>query len=161
MRSVVRAHLRAEYAPRMAVSMDQPLGDSDLTMGDLLPGKASPTDAVVANEYNVLAKKHAEALFKNLIHRERIGLLAKFSGIALDNAEVLIAANCGKSTLNQITRDMLAKLREDIKCEYDDDGYDAITAFTVLVVQYLEKEINNWKSLENNLPHCFYITAGS
>ena len=157
MRSVVRTHLRAEYAPRKAISMDQPLGDSDLTMGDLLPGKVNPADAVVANEYNILAEQYAESIFEKLVQRERLGLLAKLSGIALDNAELLVAAKCGKSTLNQVTRNMLNKLRDDIKREYCDDGQDAIVAFTVLVVQYLEKVLNNWKSLENNLPSCFYI----
>ena len=102
-------------------------------------------------------KKYAESIFEKLIRRERIGLLAKFSGIALDNAELLVAANCGKSTLNQVTRDMLTQLRNDIKRDYCDDGPDAIVAFTVLVVQYLEKVMNNWKSSEINLPSCFYI----
>lgn len=157
MRSVVRAHLKAEYTPRMTVSMDQPLGNSELTMGDLLPGKVAPVDEVAANEYNLLAKEHVENLFKELSYRERIGLLAKFNGVALDNEKVLKAAGCGKSILNQVVRDMLAKLREDIKREYCDDGYDAITAFTILVVQELEKKLNHWKSLESNLPDCFYI----
>lgn len=161
MRSVVRAHLRAEYAPRKVISMEQPIGDGNITIGDLLPGTVNPIDTVAANEYNVLAEKHAASIFEALSIRERIGLLAKFNGIALDNAEVLAAAGCGKSTLNQITRDLLAKLREDIRREYHDDGHDAITAFTVLVVQYLEKEINKWKSLENSLPACFYITTGN
>lgn len=161
MRSVVRAYLRVEYAPRKAISMDQPLGDSDLTMSDLLPGKSDPTDAVVANEYNVMAKKHVATLFEALSHRERIGLLAKFNGIALDNDDVLKSADCGKSTLNQVVRDMLNKLRADIKREYHDDGHEAIAAFTVLVVQYLEKKLNNWKSLEKSLPQCFYIIKGN
>ncbi len=158
MRSVVRAYLRAEFSPRITVSMDQPIGDSELTMADLLPGKIDPVDSVVENEYNILAERHAATLLEELSCRERIGLLAKFNGISLDNAEVLALAGCGKSTLSQVVRDMLGKIRDDIKREYDDDGHDAVTAFTVLVVKYLEKELNKWKSLEKNLPHCFYKT---
>lgn len=156
MRSVVRAHLRAEYAPHRAISMDQPLGSSALTMGDLLPGSANPADTVAENEYRLLAEEYAKKLFESLAHRERIGLLAKFNGISLDSAEVLEAADCGKSTLNQVVRDMLARLRDDLSREYRDDGHDAIVAFALLVIQCLEKETNRWKKLENNLADCFY-----
>ncbi len=161
MRSVVRAYLRAEYAPHRAISMDQPLGGSTLTMGDLLPGTANPADAAAANEYRLLAEEYAKKLFVSLTHRERIGLLAKFSGISLDHAEVLDLAGCGKSTLNQVVRDMLARLRDDLNRKYRDDGHDAIVAFAMLVIQCLEKEINRWKKLENILAECFYKGIGS
>ena len=156
MRSVVRAYMRAEYAPRKAISMDQPLGGSNLTMADLLPGTANPADAAAANEYSLMAEAYARKLSESLTHRERIGLLAKFNGISLDSTDVLEAAGCGKSTLNQVVRGFMERLRDDLKREYRDDGHDAIVAFALLVVQFLEKEINLQKKLEKCRTDCFY-----
>ena len=156
MRSVVRAHLRAEYAPRWAVSMDQPLGGSNLTMADLLPGTANPADVAAANEYSLLAEEYAGNLFDSLTRRERIGLLAKFNGISLDSPEVLEIAGCSKSTLSYVVRDMLTRLRDDLNREYRNDGHDSVMAFALLVVQCLEKVINRWKKLENNMSESFY-----
>ncbi len=155
-RSVVRAYLKAEYSPKKSISMEQPLGDGNLTVGDLLPGSVNPIDAVAENEYDSLSKRYSEKLFSSLSYRERIGLLAKFSGIALDNKEVLLCAGCGKSRLNQITHDILKKLGTDLQREYHDDGPDTIKAFTIMVIEHLEKELLKWKFSEKNLPSCFY-----
>ena len=86
--------------------------------------------------------------------------MAKLNGIPLDNSEVVATAGCSKSTLSQAVRDIFIRLRNNLEQEYRDDGADAIMALSILVIQFLEKEINNWKNSEKNLPGCFYITKG-
>ncbi len=156
MRGVVRTHLRQEYARHSTVSFDQPVGDGSITVGDLLPGSTNPVDGVAAEEYAELAQHHAKRIFDSLSPRERIGLFAKYRGIRLDDAEILAAAGCGKSTLNQAIRDLLLRMREEFTREYEDDGPDAIMAFSALVLQQLEVEIFLWKKSEQDAPQCFY-----
>jgi hypothetical protein len=156
MRSAVRTYLRSEYARFKAVSMDQPLGGTTLTMADLLPGSSNPADAAAENEYNSMAELYCRRFIENISRRERIGLLAKFEGIALDHPQVLEAAGCAKSTLHQVVRDLVRKLYDDLKREFSEDGSEAVRAFTILVLQHLEKELREWKVPEINLPDCFY-----
>ena len=156
MRSVVRNHLRQEYARRSTVSFDLPVGDGSLTVGELLPGSADPVNAVAKREYEELAQSHAERIFESLSRRERIGLFAKYRGIHLDDPEILIAAGCGKSVLSQAVRDLLVRMRVELTREYEDDGTDAIMAFSALVLQQLELRIFLWKKSEQSDPRCFY-----
>jgi len=156
MRSAVRTYLRDEYAPRRATSLDAPVGDGSLTLGDLLPGTLDPGDDLAAGERDLLAANHAAAFLTTLSRRERVGLLAKFSGIGLDNADVQVAAGCRKSVLSQAVRDLLSRLRESLLREYQDDGHDATMAFAAIVLQHLEKIIHRWKNSEKGLPRCFY-----
>lgn len=155
-RSAVRSYLRLEYARNRSVSMDQPIGEGTLTMADLLPGSSNPADAAAENEYNSMAESYARKFVEKISRREKIGLLSKFEGIALDNPQVLEAAECGKSTLNQVVRDLLGDLYGDLKREFSEDGQDAVRAFSILVIRHLEKELNKWKVPENSLPACFY-----
>lgn len=149
MRGAVRTYLRKELAPRAAVSLDSPVGDGTNTLGDLLPG-------VAQTETDEAARQHAERLFNELSRRERIGLLAKYSGITLEHPAVLAAADCGKSTLNKTVRDLLTRLRESVVRDYGDEGHNAVMAFTAVMLQHLGQQIFLWKNSEKGLPDCFY-----
>jgi len=148
-RAAVRTYLRKEVASRKTMSLDTPVGDGTNTLGDLLPGTAE-------TETDQLAQQHAERLFNQLSQRERIGLLAKYAGITLEHPDVVAAADCGKSTLNQAVRDFLARLRESVVREYGDEGHNAVMAFTALLLQHLGQQIFSWKNSEKRLPDCFY-----
>ncbi len=155
-RSAVRTYLHDEYAHRTSVSFDQPVGDGTMTLGDLLPGTATPTDSIAEAEYDRLAESTARDLFESLSRRECVGLLAKYSGIAIDSPDVLGAAGCGKSSLHQAVRDLLHSLRGRLTRAHGEDGPDSVRAFGLLVVRHLEKCIFEWKASENDLPSCFY-----
>jgi hypothetical protein len=158
LRSAVRDYLRGEYAPHRAASLDQPVGDGTLTLGDLLPGLVSTEDDATTREYNTLAEGHAHRVFEGLSRRERVGLLARLMGVALDHDDVLVAADCGKSTLNQAVKNLWVHMRESLLREYREDGHDAIMALATLVIQHLERITFLWKLSEKNLPRCFYST---
>ncbi|MBT3191672.1 MAG: hypothetical protein HN341_03875 [Verrucomicrobia bacterium] len=160
MRSVVRAHLRTEYAHRRSVSFDQPVGDGSLTLGDLLASTTDPADAATG-EHDSMAKTHAARLFSELSHRERVGLLAKCMGISLANASVLSAAGCRKSVLSQTVRDLFTRIKESLLREFQEDGPDAVMAFSTMVLSGLEACIYSWKSSEKNLPQCFHSVEGN
>ncbi len=159
-RDVVRAYLRKEYTPRTTVSLDRPIGDGTVTLGDLLPGFVQNEDSPEATEFDLLAAKHAEALFQTLSRRERVGLLAKYAGVSLESSDVLAAADCGKSTLNQAVRDLMRRLRDGVVREYGDEGHNTIMAFTALMLQHLEQIIYFWKNSEKGLPDSFYGGEG-
>ncbi len=160
MRDAVRTYLRKELAPRTTVSLDRPVGDGTTTLGDLLRSAVQHEDSQAAKEYDLLAAKHAEALFHTLSRRERIGLLAKYAGLSLDDPDVLSAAACGKSSLHLAVRDLLTRLRESVVREYGDEGHNAVMAFTALMLQHLEQKIYLWKNSEKGLPRSFYRVAG-
>jgi hypothetical protein len=156
MRSAVRTYLKREYARCHSVSMDQPIGDGTLTIADLLPGSSNPADVAAENEYNSMAEIFARKFIQKTSLRERIGLLAKLNGIALDTPQVLAAAGCSKSTLHQTVHDLLQNLYKELQQEFSEDGPDSVRAFSIMLIQQLEKELNLWKFSEKELPECFY-----
>ena len=156
MRDVVRTFLCKEYAPRTTVSLDRPVGDGSITLGDLLPGSVQQEEGPEATELDLLAAEHAETLFQTMSRRERVGLFAKYSGLSLATPDLLVAADCGKSSLNQAVRKLMPRLRKGVVREYGEDGHNAVMAFTALMLQHLEKIIYLWKNSEKGLPDSFY-----
>ncbi len=156
MRAAVRRFLRNEYARHGTICFDQPIGDGHLTLGDLLPDTANPADNVAAKEYATLASTHAKRILESLSHRQRVGLLAKCSGISLNQPDVLAAAGCKHSTLSQTVRDLLVRVRKDLRREYSGDAPNTVVVLSTLVVRHLEKCIYLWRDSEKGLPRCFY-----
>ena len=160
MRDVVRTHLQNELTPNRTVSLDRPVGDGTSVLGDLLPYTLGNDESTEAREFDALAAAHAKSLFKSLSKRERLGLGAKYAGVTLEDPELLSAAGCGKSTLNQAVRDLLARVREDVVRKYGDDGHNTVMAFTTRMLRHLEQKFFLWKNSEKGLPRSFYSREG-
>ncbi len=157
LRDAVRKHLCAELPRRQTVSLDEPLpgGDTELTLGDLLPGAADVFDTLAGREADSLADRHAETVFQMLPRPERLGLLARFLGLPISDPKVLRATGMNKSHLCDLTRRVVERIHDALRLHYRHDGADTVRQLTLTVIAHLEHRLYAWRDTERRLPRLF------
>ncbi|NQU12238.1 hypothetical protein HQ590_15695 [bacterium] len=158
-RDVVREYLRRECPPPWVSSIDTPVPgtESALTVADLLPAAALPTDDIEQREWEMLAAKHAGTLPGQLDHRERVALVAKELGVPLSHPVALRVAGCSKSMLHAAWRQLYHRVARQLRPRYPDDPPVAILQLAILTIAAATQIILEQVSSESGLAQLFLL----
>ena len=116
---------RGKAGTRTNDSLDRPVGDDGLNLGDLIKSDAvDPSKIVVLSEL----KDEIKANFDKLPRDVKITFLAKSLSVSLDNAQVKELAGKGKSQLSQNWKKELDSIVEQL---LQDDTFGRAGAITI------------------------------
>ncbi len=157
LRDVVREHIRREWSPPWAVSLNVAAqeGESGLTLQDLLPGGVDPAADVERREFEAIARGHATAFFSAADRRERVAFLAKRLGLSLAHPAVESAADCRKSTLNETYHVFVRRVAGQIGAEYASEEPAFGRLLAAAVFDELDRLVHLWASSEKNCAQLF------
>ncbi len=156
MRDVVRDYLRREHAAPWMRSLQEPLCNVQgykVTLEDLLPGTFDPSCEVEKREVEAMAERLASDLLPELSLREQIAIFARASGIPVSDPDILNAAGCGKSVLNESYHSAFHKLAGHVRETTPDASPEECTAFAVMTHERLKDAIISKIGSEIHLPH--------
>ncbi len=157
LRDVARNWLAKECLRHHHLSLDAPVAGTHeaLTYVDLLPGTASPADAVSARELSDWSKREARAVMESLNVPQRLVVAAKLRGISLSNPELMAATGWRSTKACSESNRIFASLRPRLHQICPDEPESAQRALAALLIQELEKIINMWISAACAVPALF------
>ena len=160
MRDVVRDYLRQEYPPSEMISLNSTTGglnDSGLTLEDLLPGTIDPVNEVATREFERLATGHAHEFFDQMGPREKVAFLAKDLGLSLAHDEVLKAAGCRKSVLNESYQAFILNAAGEIKKIYSSEDAESVRLLILMTLQKIKCNVREWGRSSTELSNLFTL----
>lgn len=161
LRDVVRDLIRREARPLGTSSLATPVpGTSGLTLGDLLPGGASPADEAEDRDLDAQARRAAGPRFAAADRRVRVGLCLRALDLPLDGRATERAAGCSKSTLHAALRDFVAGLASAIRQDYATEAAGTAHAIAIRAVRELQGLARDWGRSEKSLARFFHKVEG-
>lgn len=151
MRDAVRENLRRECSPAWMTSIQQPLpgGDSSpLTLEDLLPDSANPSDEAAEREWNELARALAVETLPHLTECERMVIWARGEGLTLNDPGLSARTGASASILYKTHRAAVENICSELKNRYHDTSAACLVHLAGLILQELHRLISKEKSLQ-------------
>ena len=158
LRDAVRDLWRKEVSQN-SYSLDEPLGGSELTLGELLHGDISPVDEITERECRALAQIFAGNHFKAADRRERVGLLAQALGVGASQSWVTDMAGCGRSSVYVAVKAGCRVLVSSIKNGLPEEVPSVIHLVSLLALQELSDCAVRWGA-ENDEAAVFFDFSG-